>query len=459
VDLRAFTLNISLAAAGQSAKLLEQVNAFIAYKDGYSFQLSDLESDLTGNEYPVDLTWAIPYQRDCKRAMEDRANYARVSNHSECRDSQIGGYVCYCREGFDGNPYVVNGCAGEAEASVYDFVQPKANCATSCGNVSFAFPFGTEVGCFANLQLYLTCSNPRSSAPFLQMSDGSVVTSISIDEGILNVLKPSDPSHFVETPLYAFSEEWGVVKWAVDSTTCKNATAIKKGYRCFSNNSDCVDVRDDKTYREVGYRCKCSRGFQGNPYLKDGCTDINECLQPDKYICNGICQNTFGSYTCTHCPHGTDFNANTRKCRPATIILGVSIGLSSGGTILFVDAIFVVLTRKWKRSVQKRLRKRFFRKNKGILLEQLISSDQNASDGMEIFSLEELEKATNNFDHARVVGRGGYGTVYKGILTDQRVVAIKRSMLEASTEIEQFINEVSILLQINHSREAPWVLP
>ena len=34
VDLRAFTLNISLAAAGQSAKLLEQVNAFIAYKDG-----------------------------------------------------------------------------------------------------------------------------------------------------------------------------------------------------------------------------------------------------------------------------------------------------------------------------------------------------------------------------------------------------------------------------------------
>lgn len=152
-------------------------------------------------------------------------------------------------------------------------MQPKANCPTSCGNVSFAFPFGIEVGCFAKLQLYLAC-DPGPSPPILRLFDGSVVTDISIDEGTMRVLKSTDPnssSGRMDSTLYAFSGEWGVVKWAVDSMACKDAMASKEGYRCFSH-SDCVDVTGDKTSEQLGYRCKCSPGFEGNPYLKDGCT-------------------------------------------------------------------------------------------------------------------------------------------------------------------------------------------
>ncbi|VAH54693.1 unnamed protein product [Triticum turgidum subsp. durum] len=307
----------------------------------------------------------------------------------------------------------------------------------SCGNVRIPFPFGTELGCFANEHLFLACTPPLPGTflRVLELANRLAVTDISIEDGILRVHEESESSDILSDSgsLYALSGKWGVVKWVVDKMTCEQAKVNVNDDLCFSFHSNCIDVTDDGTLQHLGYRCKCSSGFEGNPYIKDGCTDINECLQPDKYTCNGICHNKFGSYTCT-----------------STVILGVTIELSSGGGILFLAAIVAILTRRWNRVIQKRLRKKYFQKNKGILLEQLISSDKSASNTTKIFSLEELEKATNSFDQSHVVGRGGHGTVYKGILTDQRVVAIKKSTLLVLSEIEEFINEVSILSQINH---------
>ncbi|XBI93455.1 hypothetical protein VPH35_030302 [Triticum aestivum] len=429
VHLRAFTVNLSRTGDGVSR---DKLTFFVTGQGRYTFRPSDLERDIHPDMVPpARLDWAIPGQPDCRHAMDDRVTYACVSNQSECRDSPIGGYACHCSRGFSGNPYAVDGCVPD---QVYGSIQPKANCPTMCGNVSVPFPFGTELGCFARIHLYLT-------------------SLISIDEGVLRIQKRSDPGDFLgdrDTTLYSFSGESGMVKWAVDDPTCREAMLNNKEYRCLSAHSHCVDVTDDRTSKHVGYRCKCSSGFQGNPYLQGGCTDINECLQPDKYTCNGICQNSLGSFTCFGCPRGTDFDIIARKCKASNVILGVTIGLSSGAGILFLAVITIIIIHRWKKGVQKQLKKSYFRKNKGILLEQLVSSDPSASDSTKIFSLEELEKATNNFDHSRVVGRGGHGTVYKGILMDQRVVAIKRAKLVASAEIDQFINEVAILSQINH---------
>ncbi|TVU05276.1 hypothetical protein EJB05_48434, partial [Eragrostis curvula] len=83
-----------------------------------------------------------------------------------------------------------------------------------------------------------------------------------------------------------------------------------------------------------------------------------------------------------------------------------------------------------------------------LAMDQLVSQKSDIG-GRMIITLQELEKATNNFDPSHEIGGGGHGVVYKGLL-DLQVVAIKKSKIIVQREIDDFINEVAILSQINH---------
>ncbi|KAG5552077.1 hypothetical protein RHGRI_010236 [Rhododendron griersonianum] len=84
-------------------------------------------------------------------------------------------------------------------------------------------------------------------------------------------------------------------------------------------------------------------------------------------------------------------------------------------------------------------------------MKQKISSIEGTSvDSSKFFTAEELKKATNNYAENQIIGHGGYGVVYKGILPDQCVVAIKKSKVMDANQVEQFINELLIVTQVNH---------
>ncbi|KAL4363002.1 hypothetical protein GQ457_04G026130 [Hibiscus cannabinus] len=60
--------------------------------------------------------------------------------------------------------------------------------------------------------------------------------------------------------------------------------------------------RESRCYMNynTSLRCRCESGYQGNPYLSDGCIDINECLNESyQKICgHDTCVNIPGSYRC-----------------------------------------------------------------------------------------------------------------------------------------------------------------
>lgn len=62
----------------------------------------------------------------------------------------------------------------------------------------------------------------------------------------------------------------------------------------------------------------------------------------------------------------------------------------------------------------------------------------------------EIQSATNNFDKSLIVGSGGFGLVYKGVLRDNIKVAVKRGVPGSRQGLPEFHTEIAILSKIRH---------
>ncbi|KAF8017941.1 hypothetical protein BT93_H2988 [Corymbia citriodora subsp. variegata] len=148
------------------------------------------------------------------------------------------------------------------------------------------------------------------------------------------------------------------------------------------------------------------------------------------------------------CLFSLNFSADKKKKRKYGVVFwGIVSGCSNGffGTVI---VIWLCWTWHW--------RKRWMRKS----LAQMESG--NAGSGMEMnqmmtasarvtrFTLEEIRKATNNFSRDNIIGRGGFGNVYRGTLTDGSEVALKRFKNCSTAGDGAFVHEVEIIASIRH---------
>ncbi|XP_021752600.1 wall-associated receptor kinase 1-like [Chenopodium quinoa] len=234
-----------------------------------------------------------------------------------------------------------------------------------------------------------------------------------------------------------------VFNWAIGSQNC--SVAQEDGSFLCKSNTLCVDPPNQQ-----GYHCKCKDGFIGNPYLPQGCADIDECKQSNDCEKPEYCVNQIGSYDCK-CPKG--FHGNGTKAQPCSSdkkswIIPVVATAGVAGAMMILLVVGFILYWKHGKIKNQQIREKNFRQNGGLLLHQKLSGRK--IDGLKVFTAQDLEIATNNYSEKYVIGRGGFGIVYKGILTNNQHIAIKRSLKVDPRQVEQFINEVIVLSQINN---------
>uniref|UniRef100_A0ACD5YD72 Uncharacterized protein n=1 Tax=Avena sativa TaxID=4498 RepID=A0ACD5YD72_AVESA len=239
-----------------------------------------------------------------------------------------------------------------------------------------------------------------------------------------------------------------VLDWAIREGTCPpvpegvGKETVPYG-ACLSNHSYCVNASNG----EPGYFCNCSMGYNGNPYIKNGCTNIDECalrrspnstVYENMYPCRGgTCHDREGYYKCK-CNFGRKGDGKSeRGCEPILPTAAVAaIGTVSALALLSVILIFLQMERE-----KRKLRERF-NKNGGQLLKSI---------KIEIFTKEKLDHMTNNY--SCIIGRGAFGQVYKGATgagDGGTRVAVKRSIAINEERQKDFANEITIQSKISH---------
>ncbi|KAK7313193.1 hypothetical protein VNO77_37690 [Canavalia gladiata] len=107
---------------------------------------------------------------------------------------------------------------------------------------------------------------------------------------------------------------------------------------------------------------------------------------------------------------------------------GQIIGIVAGvGVISFLSAftIFCIIQRRKRREDD----------------EELLGIDTKPY----TFSYSELKNATNDFNPGNKLGEGGFGPVYKGVLNDGRVIAVKQLSVRSHQGKSQFIAEIATI--------------
>ncbi|PHT39382.1 hypothetical protein CQW23_22955 [Capsicum baccatum] len=135
---------------------------------------------------------------------------------------------------------------------------------------------------------------------------------------------------------------------------------------------------------------------------------------------------------------------DSRKHVPRESKLGLVVGLVCGGCSVLVALSVLMLFAYWrKRKVRKEERE--------VILGGSMTDEFERNTGPKKLLYSELARCTSNFSQEKMLGRGGFGGVYKGYLRESNsYVAVKRVSRESKQGIKEYASEVRIISRLRH---------
>nr|DAD39770.1 TPA_asm: hypothetical protein HUJ06_014093 [Nelumbo nucifera] len=340
----------------------------------------------------------------------------------------------------------------------------KPGCQEKCGELSIPYPFGVgndDSDCFRDSHFHLVC-NTSSGHPVLHFEGGNIP--------FLNISLEGQSTVYIWITIDCYNQSGRTYDGFQEiditlgnilsfSSTRNKFTAIGCDTKAYMSSS--LLSGDSFTSGCISF---CT---SDETLINGSCSGIGCCQTsiPNGLHTFNVSLSSFYNHTysldfnpCSYAFLADQdwFNNNFNFSSPDLMDLPKKRLLFRIGSSLALLLSFFAsfwLYQLYKRIRSKKIKEKFFKQNGGLLLQQQISLEEGNFDNTKIFHGEELEKATDRYNVNRILGQGGQGTVYKGILTDGRIVAIKKSKkveMVDEVQIKQFINELVVLSKINH---------
>ena len=147
-------------------------------------------------------------------------------------------------------------------------------------------------------------------------------------------------------------------------------------------------------------------------------------------------------------------SASDSNSKKVGMIVGVIVGTFSAVVLL---GVFFVLYRKRRQLAQQGHSKTWIPLSNTDGTSHTMGSKYSngttasaASNSGYRIPIAAVQEATNNFDEILVIGIGGFGKVYKGVLSDSTKVAVKRGNPRSQQGLAEFRTEIEMLSQFRH---------